>query len=41
VLFGTQLSADLILVAALSGLILLAESKLATWTFAVAARLPA
>src|SRR5262245_18375137 len=37
VLFGTQHSQQiLILVAALSGLILLAESKLATWTFAVA-----
>jgi spermidine synthase len=37
VLFGTQRSQQiLILVAALSGLILLAESKMATWTFAAA-----
>jgi spermidine synthase len=37
VLFGTQRSQQiLILIAALSGLLLLAESKLATWTFAVA-----
>src|SRR5262249_1243864 len=37
VVFGTQRSQQiLILVAALSGLILLAESQLATWTFALA-----